>query len=150
MLKLCWSRLDTIIAENLLTAFRNGNGVIMRGFGAMALIRAMMRSTSDTERDELIHLHKQIVDATVLRTGAWAPHAYFHLWRDMTISHSDLILDASELEYVAKMDSFCRMYDTLPGQTVISIDMGRPIDIVLEEVLGHIERIERELEFTVA
>lgn len=150
LLKLCWSRLDTIIAENLLTAFQRGNGVIMRGFGAMALIRAMMRSTSDAERDELIHLHKQIVDATVLRAGAWAPDAYFHLRRDRTIQHTNLNPNQHEWKYAAKMDSLCKMYNTLPGQTVIPIDMERPIEVILAEVLGHIERIERELEFTVA
>ena len=149
MLKLCWSRLDTIIAENLLTAFRNGNAVIMRGFGAMALVRAMMKSTSEDERKKLIRLHEEIVKSTVLQAGAWPP-VYFYLWRDLTISHPDLDLDGPELEYVAKMNHFFRRYKALQGQTVIFIDMGRPFEEVLAEVLEHIRRIERELEFTVA
>ncbi len=129
-LKLFWARLSTVIDENVAPALFQGKPVIMKGFGGSALARAVIRSKSKTEREALIHHHKENVETHVRRTGIWPP-IYLHLKRDPSKGNQ-------ESEYIAQVNRFFNFYGTLPGQKVIVINADQHPDLVLKEALSHI------------
>jgi hypothetical protein len=136
-LKLFWSRLSTVIDENVAPTLLKGTPVIMKGFGGSALARAAIRSKSATEREKLIHHHKENVATHVKETGIWPP-IYLHLERDPFTAYKMHHIDEFEMEYMAQVNFFFKFYGTLPGQKVVIINADQDRDLVLKEVLSHI------------
>lgn len=143
-LLLFWARLVNVIEHDVLPSLKAGKNVFMDGFGGTILANALYHARSETEREQLIELHKSMISHCVLGLGV-PPPKYLWLCPSPEVAYLRLKeqgkLPRSENPqvHIAKINAAFVFYGTLPGQTVIQVDADQSPDQVFEEALLHID-----------
>jgi thymidylate kinase len=144
-LLLFWARLACVIEHDVAPNLRAGKNVFMDGFGGTILANTLFYARSETEREQLITLHKAMIEHCVLALEVpppkylWlrpSPEVAYHRLKEQ----GKLPRSNNPQEHIAQVNSGFDFYGTLPGQTVIRIDADLTSEAVLELALDHIDQ----------
>ncbi len=139
---LFWSRLVSIIEEDVAPALADGKFVFINGFGGTILANALMHAHDAKERNDLLVLHKSMIEHCVIGLGV-PPPRYLWLRPSPEVAFKRRKKDGDietsvSLEDIRRLNDEFRFYGTLPGQTVIQIDADESPDAVFKACLSHI------------
>lgn len=138
-----WARLSYVIQTEVSPLLHQGKTVIMLGFGGTVLTHALCGVTCETERRNLIALHKAFIRSCVIGLRVPPPH---YLWLQVSaeIAHRRAQNKPSKVNddlkgHVEAMNRLYNFYGSLPGQTVTPLNGDHAPEEVLEDALRVLE-----------
>lgn len=140
-----WNKIHRRIKYDVKPALAAGHRVIMKNLGGTAFAEAMVRASSEEERQRITNMHKAFIENCVLRMGLTPPtYIWLHvspetaLWRRRAEKSMPKGIQ-DPLRYIEETNRYYDFYGTIDGQTVIKIDADQPVQKVFEVALRIIE-----------